>query len=71
MDELLKAKMYFSSAAAQGMSNKQQTKHIKKLKELIEACDIMLYHSTHNMEIFKALNTDTSTIKYNAEQFNK
>lgn len=44
------------------MDNKAQEKHTRKLNELIEACDIMLHHATDNMEIFKAINTETGSM---------
>lgn len=57
LDALASAKMYFTSARAKSFSKSAQNVHYRKLNELIEACDIMLHHATHNMDIFKAINT--------------
>jgi len=57
LDELQKAKMYFSSRNAQRIDPIAQKRHVSKLNDLIKACDVMYYHATHNMEIFKAINT--------------
>jgi hypothetical protein len=57
LDALTNAKMYFSSRRALNIDPNAHKTHVRKLNELIEACDIMLYHAEHNMEIFKAINT--------------
>lgn len=53
MDALASAKMYFTSTRAKSFSKSAQAVHYKKLNELIEACEIMQYHSENNMDIFK------------------
>lgn len=62
MDALAKANMYFMSASAKNFSDRARKTHTRKLDELVAACDIMLYHSEHNMEIFKAINTGTGSL---------
>jgi hypothetical protein len=62
MDAIATANMYFKSKNALIMTDRAQKTHTRKLDELIEACDIMLYHSMHNMEIFKAINTSSGTL---------
>lgn len=65
MDALAKANMYFTSPGALNFSDRAQKTHTRKLDELIAACDIMLHHATHNMEIFKAINTGTGSLDVN------
>jgi biopolymer transport protein ExbB/TolQ len=66
MDALASAKMYFTSAKAKSFSKSAQAVHFRKLNELIEACEIMQYHSENNMGIFKQIITGSQSFDVGA-----